>query len=767
MTFRSGVNPQTAMMALLTQADVVGELRQSFRSIQENLSTTISEAADLTGLTDAQLRYAETKEMLEPNRNNPVPIAGKGQRRYTTDDLLRARLIAFFLSRNFSFPEIAAFLADNPAVVHDVLQTNDIRLKTAFDNIDAIQFSRFVVPRLAYFALSLVFERDAMANVGLIIPARPDPTDLDQAPQLRPGLSPDISEVASADDLGRLGQILVAWRRADGPLVTLLTAGNPFERARQPLLKPLADVLLEDSPEAAMARASGILLAYEPQVEGELKEAERTLRKRRDIRSASARVTPDPRKVAVRLVCEAQRIFNHRLAMTHGDMLDGAKMQIYAAPELINPALGDSLLNRLADTIVRLGGVESDGQWRWRFAAALTPRNPQAALREQELVVRAQSQLGPHRIGVTTTSPMRNGGLTYRAFSSGHIEYRDQVSQLDPAISYIDVEGSIKSAIAAPTDEPPGDERGQPPAIVYITSMEPDRFNADDRLLIRVMGRLVGEMVQTYNSRGHRPAALTDALADPDIVDPFLAEFLSDSDFTRELSLIFDAILNKPAPDQEPPRQQDLASLTLVGLDINDFASIERVRGSSLARMLTKAIGLRAKQRIEGSFSRGAERTLFFHVWGDRFYALIRDEDDDVVKRRVGRIHGELSGDYTLEGDMVAPARTKTPQSPERQDEARMTVAVRMVGMRLTRRELRRLVGEDPNSATEVVAGLARQLENGLRQAREMRDGDQRMLWWNSDEHTFTAEDPAEPAPPAPPTQPVSVEVAGTPDAMV
>ncbi|MDE3230066.1 MAG: MerR family transcriptional regulator [Chloroflexota bacterium] len=754
-------------MSLLTQANVVDGLRLQFRSIQSNLTTSISEAADLTGLTDAQLRYAESREMLAPNRNNLDPLAGKGQRRYTTDDLLRAHLIAFFLSHNYSFAEIATFMSDNPAVVHDVLQSNDIRLKTAFDNIDAIQFSRFAVPRLAYFALSLIFERDAMANVGLIIPARADATDLEQIPQTRAWQPPDISEIASADDLGRLGQTLVAWRRADGPLVTLLTAGNPFDRARQPLLKPLADVLLEDSPESAMARASGILLAYESQVEGELKEAGRALRKRRNGRRDSLRATPDPRKVAVRMACEAQRIFNHRLALEHGDELDSAKMQLYAAPELINPVLGDALLNQLADTIVHLGGVEDSARWRWRFAAVLTPRNPRAALREQELVVRAQSQLGPHRIGVTTTSPTRNGGLTYRAFSSGRIVYRDQVSQLDPAVSYIDVEGAIKSAIAAPSVESPGDERGRPSAIIYITSLEPERFNADDRLLIRVMGRLIGEIVQTYNSRGHRPAALTDALADPGIVDPFLAEFLSDSDFTRELTLIFDAILDKLAPDQDPSRHQELLSLTLVGLDINDFASIERVRGGTLARMLTKAIGLRAMQRIEGSFSRGAERTWLFHMWGDRFYALIRDEDDEVVRRRVGRIQRELSGDYTLEGDVVAPARTLATDAPRRQDEARMTVAVRMAGMRLTRQELRSLVGENSGSATEVVAGLARQLENGLRQAREISDGAQRMLWWNSDEHTFIAEDPAEPAPPAPPTQSVPVEFEGPSDAVI
>lgn len=735
MTFtRGSVTSQPAMTELLTRADVIDELRQWFRSIQENMTTSIREAAALTDLTEPQLRYAESREMLAPNREEHLASDSKGQRRYTTDDLLRARLIAFFLSRNYSFADIALFMRTNPDVVHDVLQTSGIRLKTAKDNVDAIQFSRFVIPRLAYFALSLVFERDAVANVGFIIPVRADSTTLDNPPLVRASSPPE--QIDSPDDLGRLGQILVAWRPANGPLITLLTRGNPFEREQKVLLTPLAELLPEGSPLTDMAQASGILLAYAPQARDELDEASNTLKKRR----ASNPKTPGPRQVATRLICEAQRIFQHRLAMPYGDTLDMAKMQVYSAPELDNPALGDALLNGLADTIVRLGGVTDTGEWKWRFSSILTPRDLAAPFRQQELVVRAQSRLGPHRIGVTTTSPTRNGGLTYRAFSSGRIVYRDMVTPLDPAISYIGIEGDIKSAVATPTVETPGAERGQPSAVIYVTALKPEEFDADDMLLLRVLGRVVGEIVQTYNSRGHRPAALTDALANPEIVDPFFSEFKSDSDFTRELSDVFSAIIGDLPPKDDPGRLCDLMNLTLVGLDINDFARIERARGPALARLLMRAVGLRAKQRIEGSFSRGAERVCFCHEWGDRFYALIRDEELDVVKRRIGRIHRELSGMYTLEGNTVVTARTSAAPTPGAKEEPRMLVAVRMVGMTLSKEELSALIGSNTYRIAEGVASLSRRLEDGLQQAGERTDSVQRMLWWQEAEHAFEPE---------------------------
>ncbi len=165
--------------------------------------------------------------------------------------------------------------------------------------------------------------------------------------------------------------------------------------------------------------------------------------------------------------------------------------------------------------------------------------------------MRAQSSESPHRINVTTTAYERNGGLTFRAFSSGRIVLRKELTPLDPAVSYVEIEEPIKSAVAVPTLEGIGGGHSQSPAILYITSEEEDGFEHDDMLLFRAMGRLVGEIVVTYNSRGHRPSVLTDALVKPEIVDPFFSEFPSDSDFTSGLMRMFGETKDQLSQQQE------------------------------------------------------------------------------------------------------------------------------------------------------------------------------------------------------------------------
>ncbi len=192
---------------------------------------------------------------------------------------MRAHLIAFLLDSDYSFPEIAAFMQSNPHVIHDVLQTSTVRLKSAIEAIDAIQFSRYVVPRMLYYALSLIFERDTIANAGIVFPVRADPAQLEQL-SLRRAEADDVMEDALADitagDLGPLGQMLLAWRPASGPLISILTSGDPFEREQRVILRPLAKLLPQDAPHVCRREASQIFIAFEPQVERELDEATRT-----------------------------------------------------------------------------------------------------------------------------------------------------------------------------------------------------------------------------------------------------------------------------------------------------------------------------------------------------------------------------------------------------------------------------------------------------------------------------------------------------------
>lgn len=744
---------------MLLEPDALERLRHRFRFIEDNLTTTIHEASDLTDLTEAQLRYAELRGMLVPNRSDlPDADGGKGQRRYSVDHLLRAHLIAFLLDREYSFPEIAAFMQSNPDVIHEVLQTSTVRLKSAIEAIDAIQFCRYVVPRMLYYALSLIFERDAIANAGIVFPVRADPAQLEQLNLRREeadGEAANALDDITAGDLGQFGQMLFAWRPASGPLISILSAGDPFEREQRVILRPLTKLLPQDAPHVSRREASQIFIAFEPQVERELDEATRTFQ----LRQSRGPGYANPRVVAARLIVQAQRIFGRRLAQAGDEDLEGAKTLFYAAPELTNPALGDALLNKLTETLVELGGASDEvpSRRRWRFACVLTPREPYTPLKYQELVVRAQSSESPHRINVTTTAHERNGGLTFRAFSSGRIAYRKELTPLDPAVSYVEIEEPIKSAVAVPTLEGVGGGHNQSPAILYITSEDEKAFAHDDMLLFRAMGRLVGEIVVTYNSRGHRPSTLTDALVDPEIVDPFFSEFPSDSDFTSELMRVFGEIKRqlsqKKRAKTEPAAVEVKRRLIIVGLDINDYTTIETQRGKQIARILTRELGLRAKQRMESSFIRAGVTAKLYHSYADRFVMLIQDERQDGaqidVRAYAERIRQNLNSEYYLEGENVLSVRSRP--SPNRSDG--ISVSVRMAGMDFSQDDLKQQLEDVDDVDKDIaacVAGLARMIDDGLQQASELRGRALDALWWDLGEHRWAtfASLPSEPGRP-------------------
>jgi DNA-binding transcriptional MerR regulator/GGDEF domain-containing protein len=756
---------------LLLQADVVEQLRERFSHIQNSLTTTIHEASGLTSLSEAQLRYAETRGLLAPSRaasDADAESPTRGQRRYTVENLLRAHLIAFILERGYSLSEISTFMENNVSVIHELLETTSLRLQPVLDAANAVLFKRFFVPRALYSALSLIFERDAIADAGIIVPVR---ASIGELQLIAPG------EVETADDLIHLGHILVAWRARGRPLATFITAGNPFERDQQVRLTPfslsgrasrerLFDPLGLGGPFSSFSPPVQAYIVYSPQSEPEMIQADHQLALRHENNRRSghgARRLPNPRAVAARLISYVQSMSCGDVAAIGQTETSLSDALFFNAPEMVNSALGDALLNRLADTTVELGGSKlprplgapayasvvealeaarlaehaeaaaaTETALRWRFACVLTPREPDTALKRQELVVRAQSKLGPHRIGVTTTSPQLNGGLTFRAYSSGRVAYRPIVDPRDPAVSYWSEESPIGSAIAAPTMDGQGTEHSQPPAVIYIASAEPNAFDEDDFLLIRVMGRLVAEIVQTYNSRGQLPNALTDTLADPEIVDGFFAEFLSELSFMTDLQTTLSGLHSVEPAQASQTSLTSLTSLTLIGLDVNDYSAIQWRQGDRVARMLIREIGNRLKQRMTDGLTRGVSTTRLYRAWGDRFYLLVRNEECAMARRRAERIRQDISIEYRLE-DGSLPVIRASGGSDASQAPGGIPVGVRMAGMTLSKDELGAQLQRAGGNVISCAASLVRLLEDGLLRAHEASNKDACSVWWNGE----------------------------------
>ncbi|HZC06570.1 MAG TPA: MerR family transcriptional regulator [Ktedonobacterales bacterium] len=744
-----------SLSELLMQPNVIEQLRERFKRIQDGLSTTISEASDLTRLSEAQLRYAEARGLLAPNRAlgaNVTSTHPRGQRRYTVDNLLRAYLIAFILDHGYSLSEIATFMENNASIIHELLETTTLHLKPVLDGANDILFKRFFIPRVLYYALSLIFERDTMSDVGLVFPVRSTPDELNV---ISPG------EVETADDLIHLGHIVVAWRARGRPFSTFMTAGNPFDHEQSVHVTPFSQLAAVNAQQwSANSLPIQAYIAYSPSAEPELAQADRLLanRQQRDVRvEPGARRPPNPRDVSGRLIRHVQMLSCSdvmAIGQTETRLSDAL---FYNAPGMVNPALGDALLNQLTESIVTLGGPprprdlagacdeDEPASTRWRFSCVLEPREIDSSLKRQELVVAAQSSQGPHRVGVTTASPQLNGGLTFLAYSSGRVTYRPEVLALDPAVSYVREESPIKSALAAPAVDGQGLERSQPPAVIYIASKYSDAFDSDDFLLIRVMGRLVGEIVRTYSSREHLPNALTDTLADPEIVDGYFADFLSESSFVSDLQHALRGTLSEPALEEQTEFSRDIQTLTLIGLDVNDYSSIQRLQGDRVARLLTRELGNRLKQRMHGAFAHGILSARLYRPWGDRFYMLVRDEDVDKARQRAERIRQDISRSYQIDGETLNSMRNVS-DSAGCQQPGVISVNVRMAGVTLTRDALGVLLQRAGGDVTKCVAGLSRLLDDGLKQANDRPADDAPSVWWNVDLNAYEATTSAQPA---------------------
>jgi GGDEF domain-containing protein len=394
----------------------------------------------------------------------------------------------------------------------------------------------------------------------------------------------------------------------------------------------------------------------------------------------------------------------------------------------------------------------------------MSPKEYNAPLNQQQLVVRAQSKEAPHRIGVTTTSAQLNGGLTFRAYSSGHIVYRPYVDPLDPAVSYAEQERPIESAIALPAVEGERQYHSKPPAVIYVASKYADAFDTNDFLMIRVMARLVGEIVETYNSRGLNLSTLTDALADPIIIDSFYADFLSDTNFTRDLTMLLLDILKPTSQENLGEFHVGVNQLTLIGLDINGFSDIQRERGDHIGRIITRDIGRRILKRMKSSFTRGIVNARMYRMWGDRFYLLVRDEDPCKAKERADHIRREVNGLYELDNEVTSLRLINGP--PSNPGKGGIEISIRMAGADFSRDELlRRLehhrdAGADKSAdksddnrdeksnekhngnltdmqGSRAAASLSHLLQDGLEQANDLSDIRERSVWWNARSNRF------------------------------
>lgn len=682
------------MLAALQKPEVKTRLQERQITLQENLRTSIGPIAKALGVKEQQVRYWATQNALVSESG--VSVKQEGQRRYDLSDLKKLVLIEELLRQGYALNDIAASMQEiyrlfesTPVSLNHAspgfTQSIDERINRAEKGI----FWRLFIPQTLYFALSLIFEAPPLESAGLFLPLYRTIPPASFNPQGEPL------------DVGALEKTLVGWHERDHPFYAFFsTSGVRLDYTDRYSIIALDKLVSLDTP-------TGAFLVAEHKIVAEKLTKPEYL---------TLPLTSLALKTAQRLLSLLQE--------THVEwspwLQSGADYMGHLVVDFtMASSLGDALLTKIAEIMVRAGGLDQQGKApKWRFAAILLPKNPAAPLHQQELVVQAQSVKSPHKTGVTALKPDPQNpiSLSQRAHHTGQIFYRSEITPEDEAIFAHKLEGNIRSAISVPVEG----EEGRSLGAIYIASDEPEAFSEDDQRLLRVFGKMIGEVVLTYHARRLAGETLRGMVRNPQIVDKALEDFSSANAFISRLEEVLERI---HAGGQLPER------LSFLAIDIDRHTREADKFGDWAASNLIWEIGHEI-QELFRVHSRTPGDLILYRIYADRFYVLLHD-----ISLEQARTLAE-----NLKRSLTHPYRIKAASGGTREDnENKILLDEVTVRLGVTSYDLERLQSFLNLSPEPVVpsvrALLTRALDQTLMMGKNL--GGNCIITWDPDIHGF------------------------------
>jgi hypothetical protein len=396
----------------------------------------------------------------------------------------------------------------------------------------------------------------------------------------------------------------------------------------------------------------------------------------------------------------------------------------------------NTIFNNLAEMIVQLGGETPQGLPRWRFSCILIPKDDEGVLplNQRTLLVYAQSTRSPHHVGQTLVFPHDSSlSISLRAFLSGHVLYRPQVTKEDDTIRFREVEGNVNSVFAMALN----DEQSLPRAVLYISSDEYEAFSEEDQRIIRLMGRLVEEAFTLYAAYQRNHARLSDIMTDPHIIDPFFKDFLSENNFLRDVNEHFIAaraiqqqMAEMRATQTEEPAstvQQDERRFSLVIIDLNNQSKLTAIYGYQAVRNLSHGIGSRFYGLLNAHFNR---RIPLYHLYGSRFCCLLDGDADRSVQSPIINIWNELQDPYSVSLQRSFIAQPSVFGSVLSFNAIQIRAAIISYSYQALQTFF-----VNPTDELTVPATMLRQMERGLKEGENT--GGSILLSWTSESQQF------------------------------
>ncbi len=608
--------------------------KRVLRNIQrgrEEATVTIGRAARLFNFSENKLRDWENLGLLKPLRSKDVA----GQRQYTPDELNKLAIIRELIEEGGFTPgsippnidEIwASITSEQYEKTSKSIDkgTEHLHLDQRIDSAYEELFWRCYGSHVLRLSLVLICQDIPDSIAGLVLPLHKNDA---------------YTPVRNPVELPKVGESLIGWLGLNQSFYTFLDSAPSFEYPTDFRVIPLQAVT-EAAPE------DNTLVIVQ--------------RKARSL-SLSA--------LAVRTI---RRLLAPLYEIKDWSPYFGKGMRdlLYLAPDFnSNITITDATLNGLADMIVRLGGKTENGQDRWRFCCILLPEDPTLPLQQRSLIVRAQSKNSPHKIGMTTISPGKYvHSLSLRAFQSGRIIYRREITSAESTIALRELEGSIHSAIAIPV----GGEEGQPVSVIYIGSDELNAFSMDDQRVLRMMGRIVEELLLTYHARHHITLDISDLIETPTVIDPLFKDFLSENEFVEDVEAMLVGLKTRmdqrgelirkdglPIIDDSASSEMEQSNegvVSFISIDVDHQSYLANMYGNEMTRNLSRTIGLRINEMIQALITKHTDCKLY-HIYANRYYLLLKGIPLEEARTKAEAMRQALEGGITIE-QPTPPARS-------------------------------------------------------------------------------------------------------------
>lgn len=671
----------------LQDRDAQQRILKNIERAHSETTVTIGRAASLFEFTENQLRDWEVKNRLTPNKSTG------GQRLYPLSELDKLAIIRELLDAKFAPGDIPENIdkiwnAISPREGQEVSPAasdgRHLLIDRRVDENDQNVFWQYFVSQVLRISLLLICEDMPETIAGLVVPLQQSERIYSNDPK----------------DLQRVGLSLVGWLTRNRTFHAFLDTSPSFEFPSDFRIEYL------NMPDANTYPFTPYIVIQ---------------RRTRGLTLSS---------VLVETIYRLLQLVYSEVEHWRPSFQAGMRDYVYQVTDFSRGTyVTDPVLEGIMNMVVELGGKSTDGKDRWRFCGLLLPEDGTLPMQQRNLVVRAQSKHTPIRWSNVVLSK-NYPGLSFRAYQSGHAIYRPDIHINDHILANREFEETTLSAIAIPV----AGENGMAVAALYVASDESGAFSKADQRALRLMTRMIEELLSTYQSRHQMPGKLANLLNNPGLVDLAFRDFRSEDDFINDLDAFLATIQarNDIEPQNRPdPSIKPNEAVSFIAIDIDNQAGLATKYGDQVARNLSREVGLRLRGQL--SLLSNPEYRQLYHINADSYYIMLVGMPLDEVRSLALTLYNQIRGDYRIDAH-----RTAVGRPVKREDMLELkNVTVRLGVQTYMYAKLKEVLKRHPSETAilDVRALVLVNFDESLKKGQV--EGGDVIVGWNSDAWGF------------------------------